>query len=64
MGKFLVLWGVAITVVLALLGIWVITGESGHETAAPSLFTKGAPRAVPPIPAEPDAREPAFEPGP
>lgn len=36
-GRGLVLWSLALVVVLAVLGLWVITGETGCPPAPPSV---------------------------
>lgn len=46
--KALVVWTVAIGVVLSVLGLWVITGEPGRQTADPSLFTESMEPELPP----------------
>ena len=37
MGRALVVWGPSLVVVLVVLGLWVIAGETGYHPAPPTI---------------------------
>ena len=53
MSKAVVVWLVALGVLVAVLGLWEITAESGRRSATTSTFTE-SPEAEPLAPAEAD----------
>jgi hypothetical protein len=61
-GKVLVVWGLVVAVVLAVLGLWAITGETGCHPA-PAPVSEGAVDPEVALPAESEVWPIEAEPG-